>query len=183
MFLEKYIVLLRGVNVGGKNKVSMPELKTGFEEEGFIDVVTYINSGNIIFSSNIQDKDELIRISKSIIKSKFKLDIPVTILSSRELSEVLSKAPSWWDTGDKEIYNNAIFVIPPTSVEEVFSVVGEAKSEYEKVESHDNVIFWSAYLKTFNKTRWSKIASLSVNNSVTVRNANTTIKLLKLSEK
>ncbi len=76
--MEKYIALLRGVNVGGKNKISMPELKLAFEEIGFLDVITYINSGNIIFSSNTQDKSKLIRKSESIIEDKFKLSIPVT---------------------------------------------------------------------------------------------------------
>lgn len=181
--MEKYIALLRGVNVGGKNKISMPELKLAFEEIGFLDVITYINSGNIIFSSDTQDRSELIRKSESMIEDKFKVSIPVTVISSKELSDVLKNAPVWWNTDDKEIYDNAVFVISPTSVEEVFAEVGNAKPEYEKVGSYGNVIFWSASLKTFNKTRWSKIASSSVNNNVTIRNANTTIKLLELAEK
>ncbi|WP_024622314.1 DUF1697 domain-containing protein [Metaclostridioides mangenotii] len=181
--MEKYIALLRGVNVGGKNKISMPELKLAFEEIGFLDVITYINSGNVIFSSNTQDKSELIRKSESIIEDKFKLSIPVTVISAKELSDILKNAPVWWNTEDKEIYDNAIFVIPPTSVEEVFAVVGNAKPEYEKVDNYGNVIFWSASLKTFNKTRWSKTASSSVNKNVTIRNANTTKKLLELTEK
>lgn len=48
--MGKYIASLRGINVGGKNKVSMPALKELFEQNGFDNVITYINSGNIIFS-------------------------------------------------------------------------------------------------------------------------------------
>ena len=48
--MQKYIALLRGINVGGKNKISMPELKMMFEDCGYEDVITYINSGNVIFS-------------------------------------------------------------------------------------------------------------------------------------
>jgi len=180
--LEKYIALLRGINVSGKNKISMPALKIAFEEIGFLDVMTYINSGNVIFSSNIQDKSELIRKSESIIADKFMLSIPVTIVSAKDLSDTLKNAPEWWNTDNKEIYDNAIFVISPTSVEEVFAAVGEAKPEYEKVAHHGSVIFWSAPLKTFSKTRWSKIASSSVNNKVTIRNANTVNKLLLLTK-
>lgn len=47
--IKKYIALLRGINVGGKNKIDMTELRLLFESIGFIKVVTYINSGNIIF--------------------------------------------------------------------------------------------------------------------------------------
>ncbi len=181
--MEKYIALLRGVNVGGKNKISMPALKIAFEEIGFLDVITYINSGNVIFSSDIKNESELIRISESAIANTFKLNIRVTVVSAKNLSDILKNAPDWWDTDNKEVYDNAIFVISPTSVEEVFAEVGDAKPEYEKVGKYGNVIFWSASLKTFSKTRWSKIASLSVNNNVTIRNANTTKKLLELAEK
>lgn len=179
---KKYIALLRGINVSGKNKIAMPELKLAFEEIGFLNVSTYINSGNVIFSSNIQDKDELIKKSEAIITEKFMLNIPVTIVSAKDLSNILENAPEWWGTDNKEIYDNAIFVIPPTSVEEVFAAVGEAKQGYEKIAHHGNVIFWSATLKTFSKTRWSKIASSSVNTSVTIRNANTVNKLFLLTK-
>lgn len=180
--MKKYIALLRGINVSGKNKISMPALKSAFEETGFLDVITYINSGNVIFSSSIQDKSELIRKCESIITDKFMLNIPVAIVSAQELSETLKNTPEWWDV-DKEEVNYAIFLISPISVEEVFREVGEAKPEYEKVAYYGNVIFWSAPLKTFSKTRWSRIASSSVNNNVTIRNANTTKKLLDLVEK
>ena len=49
----KFIALLRGINVGGNNKVSMSELKVIFEQAGMQNVSTYINSGNVIFESNI----------------------------------------------------------------------------------------------------------------------------------
>jgi uncharacterized protein (DUF1697 family) len=51
--MRTYIALLRGINISGKNKISMPLLKAAFEEIGFSNVSTYINSGNVIFSSNI----------------------------------------------------------------------------------------------------------------------------------
>ena len=181
--MKKYIALLRGINVGGKNTIPMPELRLAFEEIGFSSVVTYINSGNVIFASDVTDERKLIEKCESKIKEKFGLSIPVAIISSEKLADVLQNTPDWWDCGDKETYNNAIFVIPPTSVEEVFSVIGAARSEYEKIDSYDNVIFWSASLKTFNKSQWSKIASSPMNNKVTIRNANTTRKLLIIAEK
>lgn len=179
--MEKYIALLRGINVGGKNKIPMPILKSAFEEIGFSHVITYINSGNIIFSSNIQDKSELIKKCESTIVDKFMLDIPVTIVSAKDLSDTLRNAPAWWNI-DKESVNYAIFVISPVSVEEVFAAVGEVRPEYEKVAHYGSVIFWSAPLKSFSKARWSKIASSSVNNNVTIRNANTVNKLLLLTK-
>ena len=68
-----YIVLLRGINVGGKNKVSMAELKVGLEELGFTNVKTYINSGNVILDSKLTNKTIAKKI-ETILPQKFKLD-------------------------------------------------------------------------------------------------------------
>lgn len=180
--MEKYVAFLRGVNVSGKNKVSMPILKKAFENIGFSDVTTYINSGNVLFCSNIQDVRDLIKKSEIIIADTFQLDIPVSVVPVKELINTLKYAPKWWGDADKNVIHYAIFLIPPISVEEVFMAVGEIKPEYEKIAHYGNVIFWSAPRETFNKARWSKIASSSVNNNVTIRNANTVNKLIKLAE-
>lgn len=58
--MKRYIAFLRGINISGKNKISMAELKKGFEELGFQEVKTYLNSGNVIFSSEKDDTGSLI---------------------------------------------------------------------------------------------------------------------------
>lgn len=177
--MKKYIVLLRGINVGGKNKVSMMELKELFEKKGFQDVVTYINSGNIVFSSENSDIGFLKSNCEALILERFKLDLSVMVISAEEMIEALSNAPDWWDV-DKESKHNAIFVIPPTTIDDVFKEVGEIKPEYEKVGHFGRVIFWSAPLITFSRTRWSSVVGKSVYNSITIRNSNTVKKLIKL---
>jgi len=181
--LEKYIALLRGINISGKNKVSMPLLKKAFEEMGFLDVSTYINSGNVLFSSEDKNIREISSQCKAMIEEKFMLDVPLVIISTDDLSEALEHAPEWWDAdSDQEVIHQVLFLIPPVTVEEVYEAVGEAKPEYEQVGYYKNVIFWSAPRKTLSRTRWYKIASSSVNNKVTIRNASTAKKLLRLSE-
>lgn len=178
--MKKYIALLRGINVGGINKVPMPELKVLFEQNGFFNVATYINSGNAIFSSGLIDTDKLKSKCECSLREKYPFDIPVAIIAAKDLSEALNNAPSWWNT-EKDSKHNAIFVIPPVTVKEVFEQVGEAKPEYEKVGYYGRVIFWSAPLKTFSRTRWSKVVQSSVYHSVTIRNANTTVNLAQLA--
>lgn len=179
--MQKYIALLRGINVGGNNKIPMPELKAAFEENGYADVVTYINSGNIIFSSRNSNTEELKKECEAAIADKFKLNIAVAVISVQDLSDAIQNAPSWWDT-DSESKHNAIFVIPPATTETVIGEVGNAKPEYERVGYYGQVIFWSAPLKTFSRTRWSKIAGTSAYGSITIRNANTAKKLLAIAE-
>ena len=176
-----YLALLRGVNVGGKNKVSMAELKAVFVEHGFSAVSTYINSGNIFFSSDIVDKEELKRQCQMLINDKFNLEIIVVVITCAELISAIDCAPKWWGS-DKEASHNAIFVIPPATAEELIGQVGIVP-EYEKIDSHGNVIFWSAPLKTYSRTRWSKISGTSAYQSITVRNANSARKLAALSQR
>ena len=160
----------------------MPLLKTAFENAGFLNVSTYINSGNVLF---ISDSDDAVKISSqctAMIKERFLLDIPVAVLSQDELSQALDNAPEWWDMNSaEEVIHQAIFLIPPATVDEVYRVVGQAKPEYEQVGHYENVIFWSAPRATLSKTRWYKIASSSVNSKVTIRNANTAKRLVLLS--
>ena len=178
--MMKYIVLLRGVNISGKNKISMKELKEELQHLGYQEVVTYLNSGNIIFESDVEDKERIKKDVYFMIKKKFLLDIPIFIMTKHELEDLLMHHPNWWGTGNKEIYDNIIFVIPPTIYEEIFHVVGSA-NEYEKIQEYKNNIFWSYSLKDYQKTNWwSKTASTSIRKQITIRTANTMKKILEL---
>lgn len=175
----KYIAFLRGVNVGGNNKLSMAELKKSLLENDFSDVETYINSGNIIFSHAETDEDILKQIVETVIETEFGLSIRTAVLSSADLISTLEQAPPWWNS-DKESKHNAIIVISPATAVEISKSVGGIKPEYENAAAVNKIIYWSAPLKTFSRTRWSKIVGTPVYDSVTIRNANT---MLKLAEK
>ena len=71
----KYIALLRGINISGKNKIVMSELKKEFTNLGYKEVVTYLNSGNVVFESDIKDKNVIKDIIQIMIKNIFELDI------------------------------------------------------------------------------------------------------------
>lgn len=177
--MKKYIALLRGINVGGNSKISMSELRELFEQSGFQKVSTYINSGNVIFSSDNTDEILLKEECEKLILQRFHLNILVAVITAEDLISALQHAPSWWGE-DKASKHNAIFVIPPATTEEIIHAVGEAKPEYEKVDCYGRVIFWSAPIDTFSRTRWSKVVGSAVYDSITIRNSNTAKKLLEL---
>lgn len=180
----KYIVLLRGVNISGKNKVSMPKLKQLLEENNYQNVSTYLNSGNIIIESNINNKELIIENISKIIEFNFNIKIPIYIMTVPELEDILNNSPSWWGTTNKEIYDNLIFIIPPTTYEEVYNTIGSPKENIEQIEEYRSTIFWSFVLKDYHKsTWWIKTASTSITNKITIRTANTMKKLLQLSQK
>lgn len=176
----KFIALLRGINVGGNNKVSMVDLKKALEEEEFKNIITYINSGNVIFESNESNKEILVKICERAIENKFGFHVICSVISAKELKEALKNAPSWWDQ-NKSYKNNAIFVIAPETADGIMQQVGEAKPDYEKISAYGPIIFWTAPLETFSRSRYSKIVGTNAYKSITIRNANTTKKLLELS--
>lgn len=177
----KYIALLRGVNVGGKNKVSMNDLKSCFKDAGFQNVVTYINSGNVIFDSEEQSIPNLIKQCNKILERKFGFPISLAIIDVPALKEALEHAPDWWGN-DPESKHNAIFIIQPATAEEIIADAGKIKPEHEKLFAYKDILFWSAPLKTFSRTRWSKIVGTKAYQNITIRNANTTKSLLELAK-
>ena len=132
----------------------MPELKTGLAELGFAEIATYLNSGNVIFSSAVDDANILSDKVKLMIKERFELEIPVFIILQEELEELLRNAPDWWGEDKKEIYDNMIFIMPPLSYERFYDEIGCPNAEYEKVHPYKNVVFWSFSRKDYQKTTW-----------------------------
>lgn len=176
--MKRYIALLRGINISGKNKISMSELKKCFAELGFAEIVTYLNSGNVIFSSAIEDKDVLSNKVQLMIRDRFHLEIPVFIILQEELAELLKNAPDWWGDDNREIYDNLIFLMSPLSYEEFYDEIGVPKAEYESVYHYKNVVFWSFSRKDYQKTNWwSKTAGSGVSGRITIRTANTVRKI------
>ena len=179
----KYIALLRGINISGKNKISMNELKIEFENLGYSEVVTYLNSGNIIFKSN-DSKNNITNTIYLMIKEKFNLEIPVYIINSLELQDLLNNKPDWWGNNNKEIYDNIIFIITPHTYKEIYEVLGAPNEKLEKIQKFKNNIFWSYNLKEYRKTNWwSKTASTSISKYITIRTSNTMKKILEICNK
>ncbi|MEG0362182.1 MAG: DUF1697 domain-containing protein [Longicatena sp.] len=178
--MKRYIALLRGVNISGKNKISMEELKSCFIEVGFVDVFTHLNSGNIVFSSDKTDEFALADKIKGMIREQFGLDIPVFVILQEELKILLGKAPVWWGTDDKEIYDNLIFVMSSITAEMIAEKIGEPTKEVEQICICKNVIFWSFDRNKYAKANWwKKTASAGIGEMLTIRTANT---LRKISE-
>ena len=176
--MNRYIAFLRGVNISGKNKVPMAELKTGFEDLGLVEVKTYLNSGNVLFSSGRDDKGALTSQIESMIKAKFGFDIPVFLILKQELEDILQNAPAWWGTGGKEQYDNLIFIMPPAVFAQVLGEIGAPKEGLEQIQNYKDAIFWSFSRRDYQKTVWwPRTASAAIGGKLTIRTANTVRKL------
>lgn len=94
-YMKKYVALLRGINIGGKNKIKMSKLKSAFEMAGLTEVRTVLNSGNIIFSSEADMNEEII---ENIILEHFKMKIPVYLMKIEDLED-MAQSQNLWDLG------------------------------------------------------------------------------------
>ncbi len=179
--MKRYIAFLRGINISGKNKVPMADLKVNFEQTGFSEVQTYLNSGNIAFSSDQDDKNIIQSQLEQMMKDKFDLNIPVFIILKDELEDVLLHAPDWWGNDNKEIYDNLIFIMKPVTFSEVFQEIGAPKDGFERIQEYKETVFWSFIRKDYQKTNWwSKTANSSISNSLTIRTASTVRKICRM---
>ncbi len=178
----EYIALLRAVNVGGKNKVTMSILKQEMQTKGFQNVITYINSGNILFDSEFS-KEHNTDILRSIIKDSFNLDIDVIIVSTKDLEESLSFVPVWWHDGNKEVVHNALFLFDPKTRDEMLEYTQNYDSYIESVFIYEDMIFWSANRPSYTKTKLGKLGSTRLCQNMTIRNSNTVHRLIELAKK
>lgn len=94
--MSRFIAPLRGINISGKNKIHMAELKKSFESLGFTNVKTYLNSGNVIFLTYETNVKELMKSIEDMIQKEFGLDIPTFVILQDDLLDILSHAPNWW---------------------------------------------------------------------------------------
>ena len=178
----EYLALLRAVNVGGKNKVTMSILKQEMQTKGFLNVITYINSGNILFDSEFS-KAHNTDILRSIIKDSFNLDIDVIIVSTKDLEESLSFVPVWWHDGNKEVVHNALFLFDPKTRDEMLEYTQNYDSYIESVFIYEDMIFWSANRPSYTKTKLGKLGSTRLYQNMTIRNSNTVHRLIELAKK
>lgn len=179
--LNLFVALLRGVNVGGNNMISMRALKESFERMGFAEVSTYINSGNVIFKSKDDDARKLeIKIERMLAK-EYQLNSKVVIRSFSEMEELVKSLPRSW-SGDSSWRYNVIFLRHTIDSEEIMIEL-PAKSDIEEVVYRPGVLFWSALVSAINRTKMVKISTRKMYQDTTISNLNTTKKLYELMKK
>lgn len=179
-----YVALLRGVNVGGKNRVAMPELRRVVESLGHEDVATYVNSGNVVFTSKKRDDDGLGRALQAAIRDQLGVDPSVLVRSAAELAKVVAANPFPAETDPKKLH--AVF-LPERADGTARDQAQAAQAQAEEQGSHDEVqlVDRVAYLRTTDGLGRSKLAVLlgrRVTKQGTARNWATVTKLLEMCE-
>ncbi len=178
---SRYVALLRGVNVGGKNLVPMAALKAFFEAEGLGDVATYIQSGNVLFTS-AEPGGALVARLEAGLSEAFGYDASVVLRSRDELRRVVAGAPAGFGARPALHRYDVIFLKEPLSADEALAAA-PVRPGVDRVAAGEGVLYYSRLVAKASQSRMSRITALPVYRRMTIRNWTTTTRLLELMER
>ena len=175
----RYILFLRAVNVGGKNKVSMTELKALLDNAGFENLASYINIGNLFFSSAESREACILKIRK-VLETNYDFSIPFALLTKEEYLEEQAALPAWWE--EELARRDVLFYSCTMDKSDILHFIENATFYNEKVYVGKQAVFWgkmdeAEYLKT---TYHKKLMKQDFYKQITIRNGNTFEKIAEI---
>ena len=180
--MKRYALLVRGINVGGKNKVVMAELRQELTELGLEKVETYINSGNIFFTS-AAPKAQLVEKLEAFFAVHYPFIQSFSLLSLEDFEAELENLPEWWtkDLARKDV----LFYTEGLDVEQVIATVESLELKDEVLHFGKLGIFWGKFSEeTYSKTAYHKhLFKMPFYRNITIRNAKTFDKIGQMLKK
>ena len=175
----RYLALLRGINVGGKNIIKMADLKACFENMGGSDVRTYIQSGNVIFSTKEKNTDKLTSTIEKRLTKTFSYTSRIVLLTEKQLVETVHEVPAGFGTKPEKYRYDILFVKPPRTPPEIIEGL-EAKEGVDEIFQGKYAVYFVRLISKATQSRLSKFVASPLYRDVTIRNWNTTSKLYGL---
>lgn len=179
--LVQYLALLRGINVGGKNIIKMIDLKAGFESMGLSDVVTYIQSGNVVFASTEKDNATLTDKIEKALSKRFNYTSRLVLVAHPEMKKIVAGAPKGFGDEPDTYRYDVIFLKEPLTPAKAMEQVS-VREGVDQAYQGKYVLYFSRLISRASQSRLTKIIGTPVYQNMTIRNWNTTTKLLALME-
>ena len=180
--MTRYASLVRGINVGGKNKVVMAQLRQELTELGLEKVETYINSGNIFFTSRVL-KDQLVEKLEAFFAVHYPFIQSFSLLSQEDYEAEVENLPAWWneDLARKDV----LFYTEGLDVDQVIEKVDSLELEDEVVHFGRIGIFWGKFSEeSYYATAYHKyLLKMPFYRQITIRNAKTFDKIGQMLKK
>jgi uncharacterized protein (DUF1697 family) len=177
--MAQHIVLLRGINLGSRNRIAMPALREALEEAGFEDVRTYLQSGNVVLGSRAKPEG-VARTCERVIKKRFGLEIPVVTRARADLARIVKRNPLGKVATDPKRYQVSFLArkLPANVVREL----EEAAAESERVVAIGREVYaW--HPETIARSKlWTRLAGKGLGVNATTRNWATVEALLQLAD-
>ena len=176
-----YVALLRGINVGGRNRILMADLRACFERAGYDGVRTYIQSGNVVFRSRERDREELRGSIESMLADAFDYEATVELRDRAELQAVIDAAPAGFGS-DRETHRyDVLFLLPPLKADEALGAL-TLKDGIDAAWTGPSVVYCTRVAALASRSGLSRIASHPFYRRMTIRNWNTSTKLRALMD-
>lgn len=177
--MHTIVTLLRGINVGGRNKIPMRDLQRTFADLGFVAPTTYIQSGNVVAGSRKANGPALVRTIESGLSDAFGYKARVVVLDLAQMKTVVRQIPKDWDVDDASMRYNVIFTTAALTPKQLRQRI-EPKPDIEQAVAGTYALYWSAPFVTATRTAMVKISAHADYGELTIRNLRTTQKLLDL---
>lgn len=175
-----YVALLRGINVGGKNKVEMSRAKALFEQMEFTDVVTYINSGNIIFRDETTPSDELVSHINQALEDEFGFPIKTIVRDIENIHLIKAGMPDEW-VNDQTMRCDVMFLSGNLTEPKVLEQL-TIKSGIDDIKYTVGTIIWRVDRDKVTKSGMMKLVGSELYKNMTIRNCNTLRKIARLMD-
>jgi len=174
----KYVALLRGINVGGNNKVDMKQLKLVFEQAGMRSVKTYINSGNIMFEYSEKSKTALAETLEQAIESNFGFVVKVLVRSHADIQAIVNELPDTW-VNDAVMKCDVMFLWDKVATDTILQKL-VIKPEIDSVKYVAGTILWSVDKKNVARSGMLRLVGTDLYRHMTIRNCNTLRKIASM---
>lgn len=174
----EYVALLRGINVGGKNKVVMSELREQITAEGFTNVRTYINSGNLLFEAGADATcEDVAQTVEVLLARRYDFPIRLSLLTAQEYLAQLDELPDWWH--GEVARRDALFYTRGLDRFHVRERIEAMELGDEAVHFGEHAVFWGKFdEKSFLKTAYHKrLLREDFYRQVTIRSGSTVEKI------
>lgn len=172
------VALLRGINVGGRNPVAMAALRATFEAAGHTAVSTYIQSGNVLFETDAAIAG-LETAIEALLERELGLPVPCVVRSHRQLRRVVENAPAGFGSQPARFHSDAIFLKAPLTSARLMEVL-ELRDGVDRAWPGTGVCYLERLSERRTQSQLSRIVSTPEYQLMTIRNWNTTTKLLAL---
>ena len=178
--MTSWLALLRGINVGGRNRIRMSDLAECFEDAGYTDVRTYIESGNVIFRAR-GVRPALTETIERMLADAFDYDATVELRDLAAMRSVVVQAPPGFGS-EPDVYRyDVLFLLPPLAVDEVLDAL-RLKDGVDAVWTGPGVVYHSRLIARASQSGLTRIVAHPFYRRMTVRNWNTTRGLLALMD-
>lgn len=178
MAATRYVALLRGINVGGKNKIPMADLREVFGQAGHTEVASYIQSGQVVFASD-RPAGALEAGLEQAIAERFGLSIPVVVVPHTKLRSVVAKAPAGFGQSPDAYHSDVIFLKKPLTPAKAMDVV-RLRDGVDQVWSANGVLYFARLSERRTESLLSRIIGTPAYKLMTIRNWATTTRLLAM---